>query len=189
MQEICCLSPDHHLAVEFLLGAFLWLVILAQVSTKARLSSQFNPEVLLEKGNIQLEYLFGCKNLVMLQIFKISKLDDWKRECKNNQKLSVAELARQGAKIETDLNQALASVSAQKPGQRRAYSNFASEGKCLVITECFGLAALTYLHVVMSGAHPDLPGIYDSVSRGMDALTAMRDQKLLRRVVWPVCVI
>jgi hypothetical protein len=41
---------------------------------------------------------------------------------------------------------------------------------------------------VVSGAHPDLPEINDSVGRAMDALGALRDRKLLARVVWPACV-
>ena len=188
LKDICFLSPEDHFAIELLLGAFLWLDILAHVSTRAKLSSQFNHEVLLERGNIQLESLFGCKNWAMLLIFKVSKLDNWKRECEENRRLSVAELVRQGAKIEAALNQGLAGISSQNTSQMRTSSNFTPEDQCSAITEVFALAALTYLHVVVSGAHPDLPEINDSVARAMDALGALRDRKLLARVVWPACV-
>jgi len=188
LQDMCCIAPDDHLAIELLLGTFLWLDILGQASTRAKISSIL-PEVLLEKGHIQLEGLFGCKSWVMLQISKISKLDVWKQECEISRKLSVAELARRGAKIEADLNQGLAGISAYKQSQGQISSNLTSEDKCSAITECFGLAALTYLHVVMSSAHPDLPEIANSVSRGMDSLRNLKDQNLLDRAVWPVCVI
>lgn len=58
----------------------------------------------------------------------------------------------------------------------------------LAITEAFALLALTYLHVVVSGAHPELPEIKDSVGRAVGALGGLYDQKLLERAVWPVCV-
>jgi C6 transcription factor Pro1 len=188
LKDIYFLSPEDHFAIELLLGAFLWLDILAHVSTRAKLSSQFNHEVLLERGNIQLESLFGCKNWAMLLIFKVSQLDNWKRECEENRKLNVAELVRQGVKIEAALNQGLAGISSQNTSQMRTSSNFTPEDQCSAITEVFALAALTYLHVVVSGAHPDQPEINDSVARAMDALGALRDRKLLARVVWPACV-
>lgn len=93
----------------------------------------------------------------MLLILEASKLDDWKRECEKNRRLSVAELVRRGTKIETDINQGLAILDSHRPSQRQIDSSIATEAQILVVTECFALAALTYIHVVVSGPHPDLP--------------------------------
>ncbi len=116
LQDICCISLDNHLAIELLLSAFFWLDAIAQVSKRTKFSSQFNSELLLEKLNISLEHLFGCKNWVFLLIMKISELDDWKRQREKNRKLSVAELVRQGAKIEAELNESLSSYLARSSG-------------------------------------------------------------------------
>lgn len=115
-------------------------------------------------------------------------MNDWEREHRKNQKLSVAELVRRGTKIETNINQGLAVIESQRSDQERSDSAIAIEDQSLEITECFALAALTYLYVV-SGAYPDPLELKDSVSRGMDVLNTLPGQKLLDRVVWPVCVI
>ncbi|KAM7185077.1 Fungal specific transcription factor domain containing protein [Naviculisporaceae sp. PSN 640] len=58
------------------------------------------------------------------------------------------------------------------------------------ITRIFALSAITYLHVVISGAYPDIPDIKRSVSKTLAALQELRrsDPKLLRHVVWPYCI-
>lgn len=94
LETLCDLANDDCLAVELLLGAFLWRNVLAQASTRVRLPFQFDPELLLENGNIHLEHLFGCDNWVVLAMARISKLSHWERECEQSQKLSVAELVR-----------------------------------------------------------------------------------------------
>jgi hypothetical protein len=63
----------------------------------------------------------------MLLICKVSKLDNWKRECEENRKLSAAELVRQGVKIEAALNQGLAGISSQNTSQMRTSSDFTPE--------------------------------------------------------------
>ncbi|PVH69974.1 hypothetical protein DL98DRAFT_621278, partial [Cadophora sp. DSE1049] len=187
LQDQGYLFYDDHLVIEFLLGAFTWLDIIAQISIRAKPSSHFDIQIVLENCNIKLEHLFGCQNWALLLILEASKLDDWKRECEKNRRLSVAELVRRGTKIETENNQGLAILDSHRPSQRQIDSSIATEAKILVVAECFALAAMTYIHVVVSGPHPDLPELQDSVSRGMGVLRTLADQKLLSRVVWPVC--
>ena len=47
------------------------------------------------------------------------------------------------------------------------------------ITELFALSAITYLHVVLSGAYPELDTIYD--------FKDLADTKSLH-LVWPFCI-
>ncbi|KAH8805160.1 fungal-specific transcription factor domain-containing protein [Xylogone sp. PMI_703] len=56
------------------------------------------------------------------------------------------------------------------------------------VTAIFGLAPLTYLHVVVSGPNPNLPEIKSSVSRTITSLKELRDPQLSRNLAWPFCV-
>jgi len=182
------LSADERFALEFLLSAFLWLDIHAHISARARFSQQVDYILVLEKGNVRLENLFGCKTWVLILILKISELDIWKKECEENQRLSVAELAKLGLQIEAALNHGLAGILAQTTCEDTLPGIPTTEDRSLQITKVFALAALTYLHVVVSGAQPDLPEIRDSVARSMDILEDLSRQDNLETVVWPACI-
>lgn len=184
-----CIFSDNETVIELLLASFLWLDILARVSTRENTLSQLNHTLLLEQTNIRPENLFGCRCWAVLMMLKISQLDDWKREAEMNRRLSVADLVKRGAKIEEELEQGLADELVPQSRHERTGLELEFEEKCLVVTRCYGLAALTYLHVVVSGAHPDLPEIYDSVSRGLAALMSLKEQNMFETAVWPVCVI
>lgn len=56
------------------------------------------------------------------------------------------------------------------------------------INQAFALAAITYLHVVVSGAHPELPEIAETVSSTIAVLKGLEDPSLLRSTVWPFCI-
>jgi hypothetical protein len=47
---------------------------------------------------------------------------------------------------------------------------------------------MTYLHVAISGAYPELPEIIESVSKTIDAVQSLTDAKLLQNLVWPFCI-
>ena len=59
---------------------------------------------------------------------------------------------------------------------------------CTEITKIFALSAMTYLHVVVSGAHPELPEIMASISKTVAAFQRLTDKKMLRNLVWPFCI-
>lgn len=163
---------------------------MASVSLRAKTCLDLNHEVLLEGNSIQLDQLFGCENWALLLLSKINALDTWKRECEKNGKLSIAELAKRGSRIEDELEVRLDKMplhdedqSQKLSGRTRIGDNTSSE-----ITRIFALSGLTYLHVVVSGPHPDLPEIVDSVSRTVHAFEKLSSKDLLQNTVWPFCV-
>jgi hypothetical protein len=185
-----CLSSEYHAAAKFILGAFLWLDILACASTRSKPSLDLNHKLLLEGGNIHLDTVVGCENWVMVIIFNISTLDSWKMELERDGRLSIAELAKRGAYIEVSLRKRLAAISVYNPSQTKRSPSVArlSRAASVEITKVYALTALTYLHVVISGAHPDLPEIADSVSSTITAFGALVEKELLLNLVWPFCV-
>lgn len=183
-------TSENQASIKFLLGAFLWLDILASASTRANPTSALKHEILLQEGDIKLDALFGCENWALILILRIAKLDQWKRECSEIGKLSVAELAKEAAEIEESIRHEL---TVRQVVERNQTNPVGSTGhtaslKVAKITKVFALSGLTYLHVVLSGAHPNLTEITDSVSRTIEAFEAFDDMDLLQNVIWPFCI-
>ena len=170
------------IACDFLVGTFIWFDILATASTRSKPFLENNFQYL---GNIKLEGVMGCENWAMTLIAKISLLEEWKRDSQRSGRLSIVELSRRGSEIETLLNSGLA--------RQTTFPCAPVLEKCLTrhvstITQIFAYAALTYLHTVISGAHPELAEIKASVSMTIAAFSNLPDPKLLQNLVWPYCV-
>jgi hypothetical protein len=184
------LSSEDRIAGSLILGAFMWFDILAGASNGCRPLLAIDHVSFLEDHDIGAKAITGCENWVLSSIFEISKLSAWKKDAQTKHILSVAELARRGSQIETDLAAKLESLplpdvvgtDAQSPWVRS--SNLTDSRISLV----FGLAAMTYLHVTVSGANYQLPKIIESVSKTAEAFSGLEDAKSLRHLVWPFCV-
>jgi C6 transcription factor Pro1 len=191
LEDLAVLSCEDHTTITLLLGSFIWFDILACASTGSRPFLALDHILILEGDRIHLEELMGCENWVMIVIFQISELDHWKKDSERNCKLSIAELAKRGALIEACLQQRLEKIAVRDTSQNDDISGATLRfSKCTrtIITEIFALAALTYLHVVISGANPGVPEIIESVSRTVTAFKALSDARMLRWLVWPFCV-
>lgn len=177
-QDMVFSHPENHTSISFLLGFFISMDILSCASTR---SSHFLPldhKLMLERGEINLANLTGCSNWAMVFVFEISLLDKWREEEKKAHNLSLTELTKRGSQIEERLRRRLARID-NEPLPDSSNTD---------ITRIFALSAMTYLHVVVSGAYPKLPEIRESVSKTIDALQSLTDPKLLRYVVWPFCI-
>lgn len=170
--------------IKILLGSFISFDIISCASTRSRHFLPLDHKLMLEQVDIHLENFTGCRNWAMIFIFEISLLDRWKKEAEEAGRLSIVELTRRGCDIEERLRERLADAETN-PSMRvfRTPSALIYE-----TTKIFALSAMTYLHVVMSGACPELPEIRESVSETVDALQGLTDPKLLRSLVWPFCI-
>jgi hypothetical protein len=56
------------------------------------------------------------------------------------------------------------------------------------ITEVYVNATLVYMHVVLSGAHPEVLDIRKAVDSTITAIKTLAHAKLVRRLAWPICV-
>jgi hypothetical protein len=184
------LHSEDDAAIRFLLGSFISFDIISCASTRSSSFLKLDHKLTLERAGIRLEILTGCRNWAMILIFEISLLDDWKREAEKAHKLSIVELAKRGGQIEKRLQEKLADIDDTCPtgtSSGNAYGMF-STSTHTEITKIFALSAMIYLHVVMSGAHPELPEIKESVSKTIAAFQSLTDVKLLRNLVWPFCI-
>ena len=186
--------PHPDTSISFLLGFFIYMHIVTSASTRSSQLLIPDHKVLLETGEIKLANLIGCSNWAMIFIFEISSLDKWKKEEEDAHRLSVIELTKRGRQIEERLLSRLASLDHDLspralPPTAAVVEPHLRPG-CLKteITRIFALSAVTYLHVVISGAYPANPDIKRSVSQTLDALRSLPDPKWLQHVVWPYCI-
>ena len=172
-------SSGTEIAMGFLLSFFVCIDVIGSASTRSSPVLTLDHKLVLETCDADPVNLTGCDAMVMICILDITSLDNWKQEMSKANELSLVELANRGRCIEKRLRGRLANIEAELS---RGYTELTG------ITRIYALAAIIYLHVVISGAHPKIPEIAESVSKTIDALQGLSDAKLLRSVVWPFCV-
>ncbi|GIJ88135.1 hypothetical protein Asppvi_007052 [Aspergillus pseudoviridinutans] len=190
-QQVETLSLDDHCATGVLLGSFISLDIIASASTRQPPFLNIDHAEALRNPCIALESIIGCSNSVMALIFEISLLDRWKEESQAVRKLSIIDLAERGRQIEERLRQELGDMdSLPETGPSLLNRSGALSAPANAdVNRLFALSALIYLHVVISGAHPELPEIADAVSQAIAVFKGLWDPRLLQSVlVWPFCV-
>lgn len=188
-QEII-LYPEGDCAINVLLGSFISFDIISSASTRSTPFLDINHLQVLNTLGIGLESLIGCRNSVMALILDISLLDQWKKEAQGAYKLSIVDLAKRGGQIQERLRQELAAIEDIPLAVPSSYnpSGIIRTPVHPEISKVFALSAVTYLHVVISGAYPELPEIAESVSETIAAFRSLKDPTLLRSMVWPFCI-
>lgn len=184
------LTPEQDGATCVLLGSFISLDILACASTRSTPFLEIDHLQALSQLGITMERMMGCENPVMALIFEITELDKWKAESQATHKLSIVELAKRGLQIEQRLRQELADLNSTQASQPSNHpSMIKSTPSHITATKAYALAAIIYLHVVISGPYPELPEIAGPVSDAISLLRSTQDNpKLLLNLIWPLCV-
>ena len=174
--------------IQVVIGSFIWFDIMASASTRSIPTLKLDHQKILRSLQIDLRFLFGCSQRVSGLILDIVHLDDWKQEAQKSSHLSMVELVKRGAKIEENICQHIDDLTSPTRNFLTDGSSAISEAQTAEVTRIFALSAQTYLHVVISGAHPELPEIAKSVSKTAEALKSLSNPRLLRNVIWPLCV-
>ncbi|KAH8799132.1 fungal-specific transcription factor domain-containing protein, partial [Xylogone sp. PMI_703] len=174
--------------LKFAFSVFLWFEIIACASESLPPSLFPSCKQLLESGMIDLTWVTGCENWVWLQIAEISALLSWKNSAQRHGVLSMRELTQRATIIEKQLVERGEEQARATHGEH--LPSFSGMGMHDVgaATTIFSLAALTYLHVVVSGPNPNLPEIRLSVSKTLTALKELEDPQLINSLAWPFCV-
>ena len=128
-----------------------------------------------------IQQAIGSDGWILQHIAEVTLLRIWKRECQASQALNVAELARRATKLEQQID-----GHAQEPICQAQAT--AIDKPCSSITRVYVAATKIYLHVVLSGASPEVSDIHNAVGAAVDAIKALSDATLVRRLAWPICV-
>jgi len=186
---------EDEVLLKFLISVFIWIDIAGCVSLGSRPFLADHHETLLGGTNppLRLDKIAGIQNWALMTIGKTASLDAWKRTSQSNGTLSIIELAKRATRLECELKQAFDEFtrSRKRPTNRDRpalpYLTPLSEHADYV-TEFYGRAALTYLHVVVSGPHAELPEIRENVCTTMELLQRLPNPLLPRSMWWPILI-
>jgi C6 transcription factor Pro1 len=187
--DLASLSPDEVLALDFFASALVWFDILSSATTgsKPEYPDVFSSLLHIEDGRIQLCKLMGCKNWAMVVIMDIATLAEWKSLGQRRGNLSLRELARRAASIEERLKAGIVE-NLKRPLDPQIDPCGVRSLESQYVTHVFACAAQTYLHVVLSGAYPEISEIKESVTATIKAFRSLPDVRWVRHLVWPFCI-
>ncbi len=175
------LESNEIIALRFFVTIFAWVDILSCASGLSIFdATTFDYISLLEDDKGGLQKMMGCENWVMVTMANIALLEEWKKTVSSDN-LSLQELVQRAFRIEASLQDGIARLLARRPALTRI------DLDSNIITEIFACAAITYLHVVVSGPHLKLPEIHHSIARTLETLTTL-PSRLLIRISWPFCI-
>ncbi|RJE24543.1 hypothetical protein PHISCL_03130 [Aspergillus sclerotialis] len=190
-QHTRALSLEEESATSLLLGSFISFDIISCASTRRVPFLDIDHLHVLKNLSIPLESITGCRNSIMALIHEVSLLDRWKEECQAAHRLSIIGLAERGRQIEERLRKELASMGTKlsKGLQVCNHAGVPPAPSHPEVSKLFALSAIIYLHVVISGAHPELPEIAEAVSQAVSVFQGLHDRSLLQGIlVWPFCI-
>jgi hypothetical protein len=175
------LSRNDMLALNHFVTCFIWVDILSYATGLRTFNSvTFDYINLLEDGTLELDKIMGCQNWVFIIMAKIALLEEWKKTHSTEDPNSL-NLFSQAAILEALLRRGIDRILTARLG----LSGLDLDSS--IVTEIFACAAITYLHVVVSGAYPELPEIRESVTRTLTALAGL-PERLLIRISWPFAI-
>jgi C6 transcription factor Pro1 len=187
------LTSNDTAALNHFVTSFIWVDILSRASglptspSSTPLSQPFDYLPLLENNTLDLSRVMGCENWVFIGIAQIVMLESALVAQRAGCDPNALDCASRAAVLEVMFERGVRELLEARARAEMGAGLTKLELQSSLVTELFALAALTYLHVTMSGAYPWLPKVRQSVARAMEALVAL-PMELLIRVSWPTAV-
>lgn len=185
-------------AAKVLLSQMVWFDIVGLVSTGYGPSLGINHAFLLDSNVFDLKETSGCENWVAKSLYEIHALRTWKAEEVGAQRLSIIELAERGGAILEILKQRIAAIEVDlvpnTETQKRFNDGDDSAGAVPLeqdfkkVTMAYAIAAVIYLHVIISGPTPLLEDIRQETPRLVKYLKILASRGLLCHVSLPLCM-
>jgi len=156
--------------------------IIGSASLRGRPDLTADSKITSAMGGSALEIVgvTGCEPWVLRCISDTTRLRSWKREKVESQTLNVVELARRAIMLEQDLKD-----NVEEMDRRSSSSKYSTVS---LLTHIYAAATKAYLHVVVSGANPEVEDISSAVHTAVEGLQKLRQASSVRRLGWPICV-
>lgn len=169
-----CLSQTDALT-SFVAGFAVTVDVLWSASKRRRPLLTFDTASLwrFDLDSADFHEVVGCESWVIQSIAQINILRLWKHDSTVSQSLNMTELVKKAAAIEQSMDK-----KRRKSGSRNIQA----------ITDVYAAGARVYLHVVVSGALPEVSDIRSAVWSTRTAIKSVPHDRLLRRLAWPICV-
>lgn len=170
-------------ALKFFVTGYIWVDILSCASGLRTFEiDSLDYTSLLNDNILELHKVMGCHNWVMITIMKIANLDSRKKSLNPNDTLALQDFLDEAIRLQCSLETGIANLLRTRP----TVTHLQLDSN--LVTEIFAHAALTYLHVIISGACHEIPEIRISVARALSAMIVL-PSRLLLRISWPFCIV
>ncbi|KIL87255.1 hypothetical protein FAVG1_09813 [Fusarium avenaceum] len=181
------LGDDPHqsqIGLNFLVAEALWHDILACATTGRVPRIPYRQW--LEGTGLEMANLMGCHNWVMVAIGDLAHLQAWKKEMRQQERLSVPELVRRGQRIDKRLQDGITELkqTAEVGGDIRGNMQPAPW-----VSHIFAIASLVLSSTIVSGPWAALPEVKDAISESVIVLRDWPQAIPLRGLVWPLYII
>ncbi|KAE8449505.1 hypothetical protein EG329_008114 [Mollisiaceae sp. DMI_Dod_QoI] len=175
------ISLDDYAGLDFFTTGYVWADIVRCASTGANSPAKdpFPYLAYLEEERIHLDRIMGVKNWAMMSIRQISNLETWKLE--HQHELDIPMLYRRASEIENRLDHGLEAIP------KNLASLKTHDKESYLITEIYGLSALIYLAIVVSGNSHLTPKVRLGVTKVLGRIKDL-PLHLLIRISLPYCV-
>lgn len=191
---------EDELSLKFLTAVFTWIDVTGACALGC---SPFLLDVLpgLLGGDnppVRMDKVMGCQNWVVIHVANIAALDSWKRKAQASGMLSLVELVTRATKLEKEITRDLNDFleNCKRAEQENPHMNQTPHLTNRIslaihadyVNEVYASSALTYLHVVVSGAYPELPEIRGNFLKTMAIFKRIPDPVLPRTLLWPFMI-
>jgi hypothetical protein len=196
------LSQPSASGLHFFTSAIIWFDILACISTGAKpyLAEHHNylissphlaPADVEDGGKIQLHNIMGCQNWTMSIIGEIAYLgasDSARYGDTADFDQTVQDIKQRLERQSSHVRDELRDLNTQHSGTPPHYlSDVYDHYVILVVTNIFASAAIIYLQTIIE-LHPTAAYVHDHLCEFMTAMTVLPDPRMIRGLVWPLCV-
>ena len=201
-------STTEFQALQVLVPAFIRIDILSATFLRMHTAadSTFSGyQQILQQIKIEIKSTSRDEFVVLFTIAQITELNQWKKVKSTKGAMSMVELISRGVKVQKHLHMILNKVGISEwssllsqsevssPCQSTWPQSIASASDETLVTILFANAALTYLHVVLSGAFPGLAETSELVYRNLSLLQYVTQDtakcsSLIGGLLWPLCI-
>nr|A0A455LXK6.1 RecName: Full=Transcription factor atnD; AltName: Full=Arthripenoid biosynthesis cluster protein D [Arthrinium sp.]AYO60877.1 fungal-specific transcription factor AtnD [Arthrinium sp.] len=191
-------SPEES-SRDFFISSIIRIDILSAINQDSAPALSHNYKELFKSAHpkFSLEAVGGCHNWVFEALLDVYLLRDWKKKTRAAGLLSLWELTSKATTIQVDLEKKIASnvtllrQSKEELEQQkgRPLQSDQCQYEIYVINHTFACAVSVLLEVIVSGAYPQLPEVKQKAGRALEALTDIKDARLLEVVGWPLFVV
>lgn len=185
------IHKSHFSAVRIILAYLVWFNMQATSLWHKDSFLGIDQHQVITLCPAEMERVSGCRPWILSAICDVLDLSAWRTQAEDQGRLSLFELVQRGNMIFKTIDKNLnreQDNSSESPTSTWSREFSQLQGK-KAITAVFAHAAITYLHVIISGPNPHLTEIKEAVSQAVMSLRALTINETAVNLTWPICVV
>ncbi|KAK0615231.1 fungal-specific transcription factor domain-containing protein [Bombardia bombarda] len=185
-------SPMELKSTRFFCSVLIWNDVLSCSVQKRPPETAEAYRTLLSDNDFALAFqaATGCESWIFISIMDTSTLEAWKCDQESHGNLSIRELVKRAAKIESTIDDHISKLNSTTATRYDMYLGDCGDGdrSNAVQTSIFAHALLTHIHSIISGSLAGVPEIHQSINATIQTWFIVTPPVSLKSLAWPYCV-